>query len=130
MGDEQLLFQAPDRKGHRDIRVPQPACDLTRTTETPFELGRMAPGEWRSAWYLGIEVADRPGVLAQIALRLANHGVSVARLEQRVLNGDFDTTGIITHRLTLDDAPDAYEMFATKTNGCVKVVMKPGDAAA
>ncbi len=50
-------------------------------------LARMTPGDWRSAWYLGIEVVDRPGVLAQIALRLANHGVSVARLEQRVRNG-------------------------------------------
>jgi homoserine dehydrogenase len=51
------------------------------------ELGTMPPGDLRSAWYLGIEVVDRPGVLAQIALRLANHGVSVARLEQRVVNG-------------------------------------------
>jgi homoserine dehydrogenase len=52
------------------------------------ELPRMEPGDWRSAWYLGMEVRDRPGVLAQLAQRLANHGVSVARLEQRVRNGD------------------------------------------
>ena len=51
------------------------------------DLELMAPGDLRSEWYLGIEVADRPGVLAQIALRLANHGVSVASLTQHVSNG-------------------------------------------
>jgi homoserine dehydrogenase len=51
------------------------------------DLELMAPGDLRSCWYLGIEVADRPGVLAQIALRLANHGVSVASLTQQVSNG-------------------------------------------
>jgi homoserine dehydrogenase len=51
------------------------------------DLELMAPGDLRSEWYLGLEVADRPGVLAQIALRLANHGVSVASLTQHVSNG-------------------------------------------
>jgi homoserine dehydrogenase len=51
------------------------------------DLELMAPGDLRSSWYLGIEVDDRPGVLAQIALRLANHGVSVASLTQQVSNG-------------------------------------------
>jgi homoserine dehydrogenase len=75
------------------------------------ELSRMAPGEWRSAWYLGIEVVDRPGVLAQIALRLANHGVSVARLEQRVLNGHaaLDMTTHEAPQGALDAALDEIE---------------------
>jgi homoserine dehydrogenase len=51
------------------------------------DLELMAQGDLRSEWYLGIEVADRPGVLAQIALRLANHGVSVASLTQHVSGG-------------------------------------------
>jgi homoserine dehydrogenase len=51
------------------------------------DLELMERGDLRSSWYLGIEVADRPGVLAQIALRLANHGVSVASLTQHVSNG-------------------------------------------
>jgi len=75
------------------------------------ELSRMEPGEWRSAWYLGIEVVDRPGVLAQIALRLANHGVSVARLEQRVLNGHaaLDMTTHEAPQGALDAALDEIE---------------------
>jgi threonine dehydrogenase-like Zn-dependent dehydrogenase len=46
-------------------------------------------------------------------------------LLQRVLNGEFDTTSLISHRLTLDDAPDAYRMFCNKEDGCTKVVMRP-----
>lgn len=43
----------------------------------------------------------------------------------RVLNGDFDTTSLISHRLTLEDAPDAYKLFCDKEDGCTKVVMRP-----
>src|SRR3982751_859269 len=32
---------------------------------------------------------------------------------------------IITHRLSLEKAPDAYEMFSEKKDDCVKVVLKP-----
>jgi threonine dehydrogenase-like Zn-dependent dehydrogenase len=46
-------------------------------------------------------------------------------LLQRVLDGDFDTTSLISHRLTLADAPDAYRMFCNKEDGCTKVVMRP-----
>ncbi len=36
---------------------------------------------------------------------------------------------IITHRLTLNDAPNAYDIFNRKQDGCVKVVMYPGQSA-
>ena len=36
-----------------------------------------------------------------------------------------DPTAIITHRLSLADAPGAYKMFRDKQDGCVKVVLKP-----
>jgi len=32
---------------------------------------------------------------------------------------------IITHRLTLDQAPEGYKMFRNKEDGCVKVILKP-----
>jgi threonine dehydrogenase-like Zn-dependent dehydrogenase len=32
---------------------------------------------------------------------------------------------LVTHRVPLEDAPDAYEMFQTKRDGCIKVVLKP-----
>ncbi len=71
-------------------------------------LDTLPPGELRSCWYLGIEVADRPGVLAQIALRLANHGVSIARLTQRVLNGHA-ALDMVTHEARQGDLDSALD---------------------
>lgn len=46
-------------------------------------------------------------------------------LLRRIEQGDIDPSFVITHRLGLDDAPFAYEMFARKWDRCVKVVMHP-----
>jgi threonine dehydrogenase-like Zn-dependent dehydrogenase len=46
-------------------------------------------------------------------------------LLDRVLRDQFDMTSLISHRLTLEDAPTAYEMFCDKKDGCTKVVMTP-----
>jgi threonine dehydrogenase-like Zn-dependent dehydrogenase len=43
----------------------------------------------------------------------------------RVLKGQFDMTSLISHRLTLDEAPHGYEIFSEKKEGCTKIVMKP-----
>ena len=42
-----------------------------------------------------------------------------------VAKGAIDPTFVVTHILSLDDAPDAYELFKRKEDGCVKVVLKP-----
>jgi homoserine dehydrogenase len=60
-------------------------------------LERLPPGDLRSPYYLSIEVDDRPGVLAHVALRLAEDDVSVARLSQRQLNGAA-SLDIVTHQ--------------------------------
>ena len=49
----------------------------------------------------------------------------LARVEAR----EIDPTRIITHRLPLDAAPMAYEIFRDKVDECVKVVMRPNGAA-
>ena len=46
-------------------------------------------------------------------------------LLERIQRGDIDPTFIITHRLSLDDAPRAYEMFRDKQDECMKVVLHP-----
>lgn len=46
-------------------------------------------------------------------------------LLQRILNDEIDPSYIITHRLPLESAPDAYEIFAKKRDNCVKVVLTP-----
>ena len=45
-----------------------------------------------------------------------------------LVTGDDDPLGLeslATHRLGLEAAPEAYQMFAEKRGGCVKVVLKP-----
>ena len=39
--------------------------------------------------------------------------------------GKLSPASIITHRIGLDDAPKMYKTFREKTDGCVKVVIKP-----
>ena len=46
------------------------------------ELEALPTGALRSPFYMHLEVDDRPGVLADVARRLAEHDVSVARLVQ------------------------------------------------
>jgi homoserine dehydrogenase len=51
------------------------------------ELERLPPSEWRSPFYVHLDVADRPGVLAHVTSRLATHEVSVAQLVQHLHEG-------------------------------------------
>ncbi|HEX2833333.1 MAG TPA: zinc-dependent alcohol dehydrogenase [Thermoanaerobaculia bacterium] len=46
-------------------------------------------------------------------------------LFERIERGDIDPSFIITHRVTLDDAPEMYQTFRDKQDDCVKVVMRP-----
>lgn len=40
--------------------------------------------------------------------------------------GQIDPSFVITHRLSLDEAPEAYQTFKEHNDGCIKVIMKPG----
>jgi threonine dehydrogenase-like Zn-dependent dehydrogenase len=51
-------------------------------------------------------------------------------LLERIEKGEIDPTFVITHRITLEDAPDAYDIFKHKQDGCIKVVLKPNSTAA
>ena len=54
---------------------------LVRRTVRPID-------EVESQFYLLMEVADRPGVLAQIATEFARHGVSITSMQQRGIGVD------------------------------------------
>jgi threonine dehydrogenase-like Zn-dependent dehydrogenase len=43
----------------------------------------------------------------------------------RIEAGEIDPSFIISHRLPLDAAPEAYDMFFKKNDECLKVVLKP-----
>ncbi|MEV4642461.1 zinc-dependent alcohol dehydrogenase [Actinoplanes sp. NPDC049548] len=45
-----------------------------------------------------------------------------------LLTGDDDPLGVddlVTHRMPLEEAPHAYDIFKKKEDGCIKVVLKP-----
>ena len=69
------------------------------------------------------------GSVTNRALTLKNGQTYVQRYVQPLLDriwlDDFDPERLITHRLPLEDAPQAYRMFRDKQDGCVKVVLKP-----
>jgi threonine dehydrogenase-like Zn-dependent dehydrogenase len=46
-------------------------------------------------------------------------------LLQRIENGEIDPSFVVTHTLSLDEAPKGYETFKHKQDDCVKVVLKP-----
>lgn len=48
------------------------------------------------------------------------------RLYQLLSERKIDLGDIVTHRLPLEQAPQGYQAFDTKTDGCIKVVLKPG----
>jgi hypothetical protein len=39
-------------------------------------------------------------------------------------NGDIDPSFVITHTMSLDDAPRGYDMFKNKQDNCIKIVLK------
>lgn len=49
----------------------------------------------------------------------------VPKLLEHIRNGDIDPSFVVTHRLPLTQAPEAYKMFREKKDGCIKVVLDP-----
>jgi threonine dehydrogenase-like Zn-dependent dehydrogenase len=50
------------------------------------------------------------------------------RLIEHVQNGVLDPKALITHRIPLEDASDAYRIFSAKLDGCIKPVLMPTSA--
>jgi threonine dehydrogenase-like Zn-dependent dehydrogenase len=46
-------------------------------------------------------------------------------LLETIERGDIDPRFVITHRMSLDETPDGYELFKHKQDDCVKVVLTP-----
>lgn len=46
-------------------------------------------------------------------------------LLEKIIAGEIDPSKIITHRIQLKDAPEAYKTFNEHDKGCIKVVMTP-----
>ena len=46
-------------------------------------------------------------------------------LFEKIEAGQIDPSFVVTHILPLQEAPEAYEIFKKKIDGCIKVVLKP-----
>jgi len=75
------------------------------------ELPLLPSSEWRSPFYVHLEVSDRPGVLAHAASRLAAHDVSVAQLVQRLEDGAA-TLELVLHRAPFGEVSAALREIA------------------
>ncbi len=85
------------------------------------ELERLPGGELLSPFYMQVTVDDRPGVLARVAERLAEHKVSIARLVQTQMDGGA-TLHIVSHEAAygavesalaeIDKLPESREISA------------------
>ncbi len=75
---------------------------LNKVAGTSAKIGELVKARIRPiddltcAYYLSIEVADRPGVLAQVAAVFGDHAVSIQSMEQRGLGDDAELI-FITH---------------------------------
>ncbi|MGW0600149.1 zinc-dependent alcohol dehydrogenase [Streptomyces sp. NPDC002776] len=49
----------------------------------------------------------------------------IPMLLDRLAAGEIDTAHLATHTLSLEQAPMAYDMFKHKSDGCVRVVIRP-----
>jgi threonine dehydrogenase-like Zn-dependent dehydrogenase len=65
-----------------------------------------------------------------ITIRTAQCNVKryMQRLLEHIRAGRIDPKQIISHRLSLDDGPDAYRIFAQKRDNCIKCVLVPNAA--
>jgi len=79
-------------------------------------------GSIATKWYVRLEVADRPGVLASIATALGDHGVSIKSVRQEG-RGDRATVLVVTHR-----TPEAGQRAAVEAIRALDVVTEVGAA--
>ena len=52
----------------------------------------------------------------------------VPRLIEHILAGRLDPKAIITHRVPLEEVADAYHLFSSKLDNCIKTVLIPPSA--
>ena len=74
-------------------------------------LPRLPAGEHRSPYYFHLSVDDRPGVLARVAVELAEREISIARLLQHQ-NGDGAALHVVTHEAREGSLKDALSAIS------------------
>ena len=69
------------------------------------------------------------GAIVNKALTLRSGQTHVQKylqpLLERIQQGEIDPSYVISHRMSIDEAPKGYKMFRDKEDNCTKVVLKP-----
>jgi threonine dehydrogenase-like Zn-dependent dehydrogenase len=85
----------------------------------------MEPGDILGHEFMGRGGGDRPG---RRSLTIKTGQAHVQRylrpLLERIEKGEIDPSFVITHRMSLDEAPKGYRIFNDKLDDCMKVVLK------
>jgi threonine dehydrogenase-like Zn-dependent dehydrogenase len=72
------------------------------------------------------------GNVVNKGVTLRANQASVKRLLPRLIDhvqaGVIDPKAIITHRVPLEDVAEAYHLFSSKLDGCIKPVLIPNPA--
>ena len=72
------------------------------------------------------------GNIVNKGITLRANQASVKRLLPRMIEhvkeGRIDPKAIITHRLPLEEVAEAYHLFSSKQDGCIKPVLIPNAA--
>jgi threonine dehydrogenase-like Zn-dependent dehydrogenase len=105
------------------------------STERPYALSQAIlacrPGGTVSlpGVFIGPAVPAPLGAFVGKGLTLKTGQTHVQRYLEPLMNmiaeGKIDPSFIITHRIGLEEGPDAYKKFRDKEDGCVKVVIRP-----
>lgn len=79
--------------------------------------------------YLGFINMFPMGTIVNKGLTLRSGQTHMQRYLQPLLDkivaGEIDISRIITHRLPLEEAPEAYKLFQEKRDNCIKVFLQP-----
>lgn len=105
------------------------------STERPYALSQAIlacrPGGTVSlpGVFVGPAVLAPLGAVVGKGLTLKTGQTHVQRYLEPLLNliveGKIDPSFLITHRIGLEEGPEAYKTFRDKADGCVKVVARP-----
>ncbi len=94
-------------------------------------LHRVPAGDLTSVFYLSLDVADQPGVLAAVASVFGRHRVSIQSMEQSGV-GDEARLSFVTHRALTRDVDATIDELATlesvdSIGACVRVIDGGGE---
>ena len=122
VGIGSLLRSGQADRAHGDRPAPRPApgdhgLPQGRHGLDPRRLRRL-PRQGPAGRRLrqGPDVQDGPDPRAPL------HAAAAGARSQA---GEIDPSFVITHRLSLDEAPEGYKIFRDKQDNCIKVVLKP-----